>query len=106
MLSDLSLTALLDDLAAAREAPGSGSAMGVTLALAAATVQMAARLSVETWGEAAGAAAQAESLRARALALADEDAEVYRKAVEARTDRKSTRLNSSHLKLSRMPSSA
>jgi formiminotetrahydrofolate cyclodeaminase len=84
VLSDLSLTALLEDLAAAREAPGSGSAMAVTLALAAATVQMAARLSLETWGEAGGAAAQAEALRERALALADEDAEAYRAALEAR----------------------
>lgn len=85
MLSDLSLRALLEDLAAAREAPGSGSAMAVTLALAAATAQMAARVSVETWNDATGAAAQAELMRERALALADGDAEAYRRALEART---------------------
>jgi methenyltetrahydrofolate cyclohydrolase len=84
VLSDLSLPALLEELAAASEAPGSGSALAVTLALAAATMQMAARLSAETWPDAAGVGAQAEALRERAAALADEDADAYRRALESR----------------------
>lgn len=83
MLADLSLPALLEELAAPRAVPGSGSALAVALAAAAAVVQMAARLSTDTWPDAAGIAAQAESLRERAVALVDEDAEAYRRAVEA-----------------------
>src|SRR4029077_17751302 len=45
---------------------------------------MAARLSPESWTDAAGVAAQAEALRERAVLLADEDAEAYRRALEAR----------------------
>jgi methenyltetrahydrofolate cyclohydrolase len=84
VLTELSLTALLEELAAPGEAPGSGSALAVALAAGAATVQMAARLSAESWEDASGVAAQAESIRERAAALADEDAEVYRQALEAR----------------------
>jgi formiminotetrahydrofolate cyclodeaminase len=87
VLADLSLTALLEELAAAREAPGSGSALAAALALAAATVQMAARLSADVWPEAGGIAAQAETLRERAAALVDEDAEVYARALDARAAR-------------------
>ena len=86
VLSDLSLPALLEELAAPREAPGAGSTLAVTLALAAATVQMAARLSAESWDDATGTATQAESLRERALALAEEDAVIYQRALEARTE--------------------
>lgn len=85
MLSDLSLPVLLEELAAPREAPGAGSAMAVTLAVAAATVQMAARVSNESWVDATGAAAQAESIRERALTLVNEDAAAYERALEART---------------------
>jgi formiminotetrahydrofolate cyclodeaminase len=84
VLTDLSLPALLEELAAPREVPGAGSALAVALAAAAAVVQMAARLSPDSWGEAAGVAAQAESLRERAAKLVDEDAEAYRRALEAR----------------------
>jgi formiminotetrahydrofolate cyclodeaminase len=84
VLTDLSLPALLEELAAPREVPGAGSALAVTLATAAAVVQMAARLSPESWAEAAGVAAQAESLRERAAKLVDDDAEAYRRALEAR----------------------
>jgi formiminotetrahydrofolate cyclodeaminase len=83
VLADLPLTALLEELAAPRETPGAGSALAAALAAAAAVVQMAARLSTETWPEAAGAAAQAEALRDRAAILVDEDAELYRRALEA-----------------------
>jgi formiminotetrahydrofolate cyclodeaminase len=84
VLTGLSLPALLEELAAPREVPGAGSALAVALAAAAAVVQMAARLSPESWADAAGVAAQAEALRERAVRLADEDAEAYRQALEAR----------------------
>ena len=84
MLTGLSLPALLEELAAPREVPGAGSALAVTLATAAAVVQMAARLSPESWADAAGVAAQAEAMRERAARLVDEDAEAYRLALEAR----------------------
>jgi methenyltetrahydrofolate cyclohydrolase len=84
VLTDLSLPALLEELAAPREVPGAGSALAVALAIAAAVVQMAARLSPESWADAAGVAAQAESLLERAAKLVDEDADAYRRALEAR----------------------
>jgi methenyltetrahydrofolate cyclohydrolase len=85
VLADQSLPALLEELAAPRAVPGSGSALAVALAAAAAVVQMAARLSSDSWPESAGAAAQAESVLERATRLVDEDAEAYRRAIEART---------------------
>lgn len=84
MLTGLSLPALLEELAAPREVPGAGSALAATLAAAAAVVQMAARLSPDSWVDAAGVAAQAEALRERAVQLVDEDADAYRLALEAR----------------------
>jgi methenyltetrahydrofolate cyclohydrolase len=86
VLAELSLPELLEELAAPREVPGAGSALAVALAAAAAVIQMAARLSPQSWGEAAGVAAQADSLRQRAQALVDEDAEAYRRALEARIE--------------------
>src|SRR6266540_3097812 len=44
---------------------------------------MAARASKEGWSDAAGAVAQAESLRRRATPLAEEDARAYQAALEA-----------------------
>lgn len=84
MLTGLSLPALLEELASPREVPGAGSALAAALALAAAVVQMAARLSPAGWTDASGVAAQAEALRERAAQLVDEDAEAYRHALEAR----------------------
>lgn len=84
MLTGLPLPALLEELAAPREVPGAGSALAAALATAAAVVQMAARLSPSSWADAAGVAAQAEALRERAVQLVDEDANAYRKALEAR----------------------
>lgn len=83
MLADLSLPALLEELAAPRAVPGSGSALAAALAAAAAVVQMAVRLSADAWPDATGIAAQAGSVRERAAALIDEDAEAYRRALEA-----------------------
>jgi formiminotetrahydrofolate cyclodeaminase len=84
VLTGLSLPALLEELAAPREVPGAGSALAAALAAAAAVVQMAARLSPESWPDAAGVSAQAESLRDRAARLVDDDAEAYGLALEAR----------------------
>jgi methenyltetrahydrofolate cyclohydrolase len=84
VLTGLPFPALLEELAAPREVPGAGSALAAALAAAAAVVQMAARLSPESWADAAGVAAQAEALRERAVQLVDEDAEAYRLALEAR----------------------
>jgi formiminotetrahydrofolate cyclodeaminase len=84
VLTGLSLPALLEELAAPREVPGAGSALALALATAAAVVQMAARLSPDSWPDAAGVAAQAESMRERAVRLVDDDAEAYRRALEAR----------------------
>jgi formiminotetrahydrofolate cyclodeaminase len=84
VLTGLPLPALLEELAAPREVPGAGSALAVALAAAAAVVQMAARLSPESWADAAGVAAQAQALRERAAQLVDEDAEAYRQALQAR----------------------
>src|SRR4051812_460970 len=75
VLTGLSLTALLEELAAPREVPGAGSALAAALATAAAVVQMAARLSPASWADAAGVAAQAEALRERAGQLGGEGAE-------------------------------
>jgi formiminotetrahydrofolate cyclodeaminase len=84
VLTGLPLPALLEELAAPREVPGAGSALAAALAAAAAVVQMAARLSPESWRDAAGVAAQAEAMRERAAQLVDEDADAYRQALEAR----------------------
>ena len=54
MLTGLSLPALLEELAAPREVPGAGSALAAALAAAAAVVQMAARLSPDSWADADG----------------------------------------------------
>jgi methenyltetrahydrofolate cyclohydrolase len=90
VLTGLSLPALLEELAAPHEVPGAGSALAVALATAAAVVQMAARLSPDSWPDAVGVAAQAESLRERAARLVDDDAEAYRQALEARAEADTT----------------
>jgi methenyltetrahydrofolate cyclohydrolase len=84
VLTGLSLPALLEELASPRETPGAGSALAAALAVAAAVVQMAARLSPASWADATGVAAQAEALRERAVQLIDEDADAYRRALDAR----------------------
>lgn len=76
---ELSLTDWLDELARAEAAPGGGSALAVTAAMAASVLTMAARLSGDP-----GLAAQAEALRARAAPLAERDAEAYAAALEVR----------------------
>ena len=80
---ELSVEELLDELAGPRAAPGAGSALALTTAMAAGIVAMAARISRDQWDEAGGAAAQAEALRARAAPLAQSDARAYEEALEA-----------------------
>jgi formiminotetrahydrofolate cyclodeaminase len=76
----LRLEELLDQLAADEPVPGSGSTAALVLAMAASLVAKAARRSAD-WPEAGGAAAQALSLRKRAVELAGEDARAYAEAL-------------------------
>jgi formiminotetrahydrofolate cyclodeaminase len=77
----LTLRDLLDDLAAADPAPGSGAVAAIVVAQAAALLAGAARASRDGWSEAGGAVAQAAMLRTRALELADEVSDAYLKAL-------------------------
>jgi formiminotetrahydrofolate cyclodeaminase len=67
----------LDELAAARPAPGGGSAAALAVALAAALCAMTAELSVRHLAQASGLADQARALLHRAAPLAQADAEAY-----------------------------
>ena len=80
---DLTASKVLDELAGP-VAPGGGSALAFTVAMAAAVVRMAARASSESWDEAGGVAAQADALRYRAAPLAQLDADVYDRALAIR----------------------
>jgi methenyltetrahydrofolate cyclohydrolase len=71
----LSAEELLDRFAHGTPVPGAGPAAAFVTAFAAALSAMAARSSFESWADAGAAVAQAESLRARAVRLAQEDAE-------------------------------
>jgi len=82
-LLDMRLSEVLERVAAPDPAPGAGSVLALTTGLAAGVLTMAARASREAWPEAAGIAAQAESLRARAAPLAVRDAETYQAALSA-----------------------
>ena len=65
-----------------RGGPGAGAMAGLTAAVAAALVELAARATDrDDWPEAAGAAAQARTLRERLVPLARKDAEAYQAAV-------------------------
>jgi len=70
-----SVEELLDELARETPVPGAGPAAAFVTATGAALAALAARASRESWPDAAGAVAQAESLRARAVRLADEAAD-------------------------------
>ena len=85
------------DRVAAADARARGAAADFDSALHAAVMRHATGLSPISL-----ALAQADWL----LHLATQPAQSLRLAMAAQRDRKSTRLNSSHLKLSRMPSSA
>src|ERR671930_734732 len=81
---ELPVRELLNRVAAPEPAPGGGSVLALTAALAAGILTMAARASGREWAEAAGAAAQAESLRARAAPLVTRDAQAYEEALATR----------------------
>jgi methenyltetrahydrofolate cyclohydrolase len=81
---DKTLAEFMDDIAAETPAPGGGSVAAVVAALAASLAAMVARFSREHWEDAAGAVAQAESLRARVAPLAEEDAVAYETVLLAR----------------------
>jgi formiminotetrahydrofolate cyclodeaminase len=80
---DLTAAELLDELAGP-VAPAGGSALAFAVAMAAAVVRMAARASKDSWDAAAGIAAQADALLARAAPLAQLDADVLDKALAVR----------------------
>jgi methenyltetrahydrofolate cyclohydrolase len=79
-LSNQSLEDFLASVAEGTPAPGGGSSAGVTAALAAALVEMAAGL-----GDRADEAARAAELRGRALEFAEEELTSYGPVLEART---------------------
>jgi methenyltetrahydrofolate cyclohydrolase len=83
MFAEQTVGELCETVAAETSAPGGGSVAAIAGALAASLVAMGARFS-DQWGEAAGAVAQAEALRARLLPLADEDAVAYENFLLAR----------------------
>jgi formiminotetrahydrofolate cyclodeaminase len=74
------LERFLEEVAAARPAPGGGSSAGVACALAAALTEMAAGLARPAAGD---AAARAASLRARGLELAQQELGTYEQVLEA-----------------------
>ena len=75
------LDELLAEIASEARAPAGGTCAALALAVAAALVGKVARRSRPGWTEAAGAAAQANALRRRAVLLAEEDAAVYEEAL-------------------------
>ena len=72
------MDAFLDDLAARTPAPGGGAAAGVTCALAAALVGMAARFAGDD-----ATAARADALRGEAVELAEADLTAFAPVLEA-----------------------
>ncbi len=74
------LESFLDAVAEGTPAPGGGSSAAVTAALAAALVEMAARL-----GSMDEAAERASALRSQALRLAEEELTSYAPVLDART---------------------
>jgi methenyltetrahydrofolate cyclohydrolase len=80
-LSELSLRELMDLLASEERVPAGGTGAALVVAVAAGLVAKAARLSRSEWLEAGGAVAQADTLRQRALQLAQSDAVAYEDAL-------------------------
>ena len=92
---------LLDLLAQPDSAPAAGSAAALVTAAAAALLAKVARSSGGDWDGAEAASAQAESLRARVLPLAQADAQAYAAAVERLADRGGSRSEQSDFRLGR-----
>ena len=80
--TDVPFEELLDTIAAETPAPGGGSVAAFVTEMAASLAAMAARFAHD-WDGAAGAVAQAETLRHRAAPLADEDAVAYENVLTA-----------------------
>jgi len=81
---ELTLDEWLSELSATTMVPAGGSGLAVAVSMAAALVGKVARVSKASWPEAAGIAAQADALLARAKPLAQLDADAYRSALGAR----------------------
>ena len=83
-LADQPLYQVLEEVAAATPAPGGGSSAACTCALAAALVEMAARLGLARGaGPPPGAPERARVLRERALRLAERELSAYLPVLEA-----------------------
>ena len=80
--TDLPFEELLDTIAAETPAPGGGSVAAFVTEMAASLAAMAARFARD-WEGAAGAVAQAETLRQRAAPLALDDAVAYENVLTA-----------------------
>lgn len=80
--TDMPFEELLDTIAAETPAPGGGSVAAFVTEMAASLAAMAARFAHD-WDGAAGAVAQAETLRHRAAPLAGEDAVAYENVLTA-----------------------
>jgi formiminotetrahydrofolate cyclodeaminase len=85
-LLDLRLREFLDEVASASRTPGGGSVAALVTAAAAGLLAKVARGSIDTWAEARGVAAQAESLRDRVAPIAQLDADEYEAALRARSE--------------------
>ena len=80
------LAGFLDEVAAPTPAPGGGSSAGCTAALAAALVEMAARLAIERHGPEGLSAVlpvRARALRRKALELAEQELSTYGAVLDA-----------------------
>jgi formiminotetrahydrofolate cyclodeaminase len=84
---ELPVGRFLDLLASSSSAPGGGSAIAVSVALAASLSSMAARLSTRQLADATGLAERAEDLRERVAPLARADAVAYRRVLVAQRAR-------------------
>jgi formiminotetrahydrofolate cyclodeaminase len=85
-LLDLRVNEFLDEVASANKTPGGGSVAALVTAAAAGLLAKVARASSETWPDARGVAAQAETLRDRVAPIAQVDADEYDAALQARGD--------------------
>lgn len=80
---DATVSALLDELAAATSAPGGGAAAAVSLSMAAALVSKSARFATAQLADAEQRAQRADALRAAALAAASDDATAFEAVMQA-----------------------
>jgi formiminotetrahydrofolate cyclodeaminase len=85
-LPELSIREVLELLASDERVPAGGSGAALVVAIAAGLVAKAARLSRSEWLDAGGAVAQADTLRARGLSLAQSNAVAYEDALATLAD--------------------